>query len=164
MGIIHVRIDDRLIHGQVAAFWCNTLKAQRIMVANDLVAADELQKSVLRMVAPPGVATSIITKDRAAENIKAGKYDQERVMLILKNPGDALYLINLGVEIKSINVGNMAHKENTVQIKRSINVTREDIENFKKLNADGVELTSIMVPDEPKTNLMDYIEKLEKHR
>lgn len=164
MGIIHVRIDDRLIHGQVAAFWCNTLKAQRIMVANDLVAADELQKSVLRMVAPPGVATSIITKDRAAENIKAGKYDQERVMLILKNPGDALYLINLGVEIKSINVGNMAHKENTVQIKRSINVTQEDIENFKKLNADGVELTSIMVPDEPKTNLMDYIEKLEKHR
>lgn len=164
MGIIHVRIDDRLIHGQVAAFWCNTLKAQRIMVANDLVAADELQKSVLRMVAPPGVATSIITKERAAENIKAGKYDQERVMLILKNPGDALDLISLGVHIKAINVGNMAHNENTVQIKRSINVTQGDIQNFKKLNSDGVELTSIMVPDEPKTNLMDYIEKLEKHR
>lgn len=164
MGIIHVRIDDRLIHGQVAAFWCNTLKAQRIMVANDLVANDELQKSVLRMVAPPGVATSIITKERAAENINAGKYDEERVMLILKSPGDALDLIKLGVEIKSINVGNMAHNDRTVQIKRSINVTQEDIENFKRLNADGVTLTSIMVPDEPKTNLMDYIEKLEKHK
>lgn len=164
MGIIHVRIDDRLIHGQVAAFWCNTLGAQRIMVANDLVAADELQKSVLRMVAPPGVATSIIAKQKAAENIKAGKYDHERVMLILKSPKDALDLIKLGVEIKAINVGNMAHKENTIQIKRSINVTQEDIESFKKLNSDGVELTSIMVPDEPKTNLMDYIEKLEKHK
>lgn len=164
MGIIHVRIDDRLIHGQVAAFWCNTLKAQRIMVANDSVAVDDLQKSVLRMVAPPGVATSIITKERAAENIKAGKYNQERVMLILKNPRDALDLIDLGIEIKAINVGNMAHKENTLQIKRSINVTLEDIENFKKLNINGVELTSIMVPDEPKTNLMDYIEKLEKHK
>lgn len=164
MGIIHVRIDDRLIHGQVAAFWCNTLKAQRIMVANDLVANDELQKSVLRMVAPPGVATSIITKARAAENINAGKYDSERVMLILKSPGDALDLIKLGVEIKIINVGNMAHHDNTVQIKRSINVTQEDIENFKRLSEDGVTLTSIMVPDEPKTNLMDYIEKLEKHK
>jgi PTS system mannose-specific IIB component len=164
MGIIHVRIDDRLIHGQVAAFWCNTLNAQRIMVANDIVANDELQKSVLRMVAPPGVATSIITKDRAAENINAGKYDAERVMLILKNPKDALDLINLGVEIKIINVGNMAHHDNTVQIKRSINVTQEDIANFKKLNDDGVKLTSIMVPDEPATNLMDYIEKLEKHK
>ncbi len=164
MGIIHVRIDDRLIHGQVAAFWCNTLKAQRIMVANDLVANDELQKSVLRMVAPPGVATSIITKARAAENINAGKYDSERVMLILKSPGDVLDLIKLGVEIKTINVGNMAHHDNTVQIKRSINVTQEDIENFKRLSEDGVTLTSIMVPDEPKTNLMDYIEKLEKHK
>lgn len=164
MGIIHVRIDDRLIHGQVAAFWCNTLNAQRIMVANDSVAADELQKSVLRMVAPPGIATSIISKERAAENIKSGKYGKERVMLILKNPKDALDLINLGIEIKSINIGNMAHKENTVQIKRSINVTPEDIENFKKLNSAGVELTSIMVPDEPKTNLMDYLEKIEKHK
>ncbi|MDF2673627.1 MAG: mannose/fructose/sorbose transporter subunit [Clostridiales bacterium] len=164
MGIIHVRIDDRLIHGQVAAFWCNILKAQRIMVANDLVANDELQKSVLRMVAPPGVATSIISKDRAAENIKAGKYDAERVMLILKNPKDALDLINLGVEIKTINVGNMGHNDSTVQIKRSINVTKDDIENFKKLNSDGVKLTSIMVPDEPTTNLMDYIEKLEKYK
>ncbi len=164
MGIIHVRIDDRLIHGQVAAFWCNILKAQRIMVANDLVANDELQKSVLRMVSPPGVATSIITKDRAAENINAGKYDAERVMLILKSPRDALDLIKLGVEIKNINVGNMAHHDNTVQIKRSINVTQDDIENFKKLNTDGVKLTSIMVPDEPTTNLMDYIEKLEKHK
>lgn len=164
MGIIHVRIDDRLIHGQVAAFWCNTLGAQRIMVANDAVAADELQKSVLRMVAPPGVATSIIPKARAAENIKAGKYDRERVMLILKNPKDALDLIELGVEIKAINIGNMAHRDNTVQIKRSINVTPEDIENFKRLNSVGVELTSIMVPDEPKTNLMDLIEKLEKHK
>lgn len=164
MAIIHVRIDDRLIHGQVAAFWCNILKAQRIMVANDLVANDELQKSVLRMVSPPGVATSIITKDKAAENIKAGKYDTERVMLILKNPKDAIDLINLGVEIKTINVGNMGHNDSTVQIKRSINVTQEDIANFKKLNSKGVILTSIMVPDEPTTNLMDYIEKLEKHK
>lgn len=164
MGIVHVRIDDRLIHGQVAAFWCNTLGAQRIMVANDRVAVDELQKSVLRMVAPPGVCTSLITKEKAAANIKMGKYDNERVLLILKGPQDALDLIELGVKIDAINVGNMAHKEGTIQIKRSINVTQEEIDAFKKLNSMGVVLTSIMVPDEPKTNLMDYIEKAERRK
>ncbi|WP_051541870.1 PTS system mannose/fructose/N-acetylgalactosamine-transporter subunit IIB [Clostridium lundense] len=162
MGIIHIRIDDRLIHGQVAAFWCNSLKANRIMVANDAVAKDELQKNVLRMVAPAGVRTSIITKQTAATNIKAGKYDKERVLLILKSPQDALDLINLGVDIKSINVGNMAHKDRTIQIKRSINVTEADIENFKKLSALGIEITAIMVPDEPATSLMDYIKKANK--
>lgn len=162
MGIIHVRIDDRLIHGQVASFWCNSLGANRIMVANDKVANDPMQKSVLRMVAPAGVATSIITKEVAARNIKAGKYDAEKVFLILKSPKDALDLIGLGVNIKSINVGNMAHKDNTLQIKRSINVTDEDVENFKKLDSLGVELTSIMVPDESRSNLMDFIKKAGK--
>lgn len=161
MGIVHVRIDDRLIHGQVAAFWCNSMKINRIMVANDEVANNELQKSALRMVAPPGVNTSIITKEKAAANIKAGKYDAERVFLILKGPKDAIDLIKLGVNIKMINVGNMAHREGTVQIKRSINVTQDEIEAFKELNAMGVELTAIMVPDEPKTDLMALINKLQ---
>lgn len=162
MGIIHVRIDDRLIHGQVAAFWCNSLKANRIMVANDEVANDDMQKSVLRMVAPAGVRTSLITKEKAATNIKAGKYDAERVLLILKTPKDALDLINLGVDIKAINVGNMAHKDGTVQIKKSISVTDEDVENFNKLYEKGVELTSVMVPDEPHSNLMDFLKKYKK--
>lgn len=162
MGIIHIRIDDRLIHGQVAAFWCNSLRANRIMVANDVVANDDMQKSVLRMVAPTGVSTSIITKEVAARNIKAGKYEAERVLLILKSPKDALDLIELGVDIKSINVGNMAHHDGTIQIKRSINVTKEDIESFNKLYEKGVELTSIMVPDEPKSNLIDFLKKIQK--
>lgn len=162
MGIIHVRIDDRLIHGQVAAFWCNSLKANRIMVANDEVANDDMQKSVLRMVAPAGVRTSLITKEKAATNIKAGKYDAERVLLILKTPKDAIDLIDLGVDIKAINVGNMAHKDGTVQIKKSISVTDEDVENFNKLYERGVELTSVMVPDEPHSNLMDFLKKYKK--
>jgi len=162
VGIVHVRIDDRMIHGQVAAYWSNVLNINRIMVANDAVAVDEMQKSVLRMAAPSGVRTSLITKAVAATNIKAGKYDTERVLLILKNPKDALDLIELGVSIKSINVGNMAFKEGALSVKKSVNLFPGDIENFRQLNAMGVELTSIMVPDEPKSNLMDHINKATK--
>lgn len=162
MGIVHVRIDDRMIHGQVAAYWSNVLNISRIMVANDIVAVDDMQKSVLRMAAPSGVKTSLITKEVAATNIKAGKYDAERVLLILKNPKDALDLIKLGVVIKSINVGNMAYKEGTLSVKRSVNLSPEDIEIFRQLHLMGVELTSIMVPDEPKSDLMDHINKATK--
>ncbi len=64
-GIIHIRIDDRLIHGQVATMWTNNLGATRIMVINDEVANNDLQKSVLRMAAPSNVSTSIISRDTA---------------------------------------------------------------------------------------------------
>lgn len=157
--IIHIRIDDRLLHGQVVTFWSNSLKVSRLMVANDEVANDEMQKSILRMVAPSGVKTSLITKEKAATNILGNRYDGQRVMLILKNPKDAIDLMDLGLDIKEINVGNMAKRPNTTQIKRSISLTEEEVSQFKELDKRGVKLTSVMVPDESKTNLMDFVTK-----
>ena len=51
-GIIHVRIDDRMIHGQVATQWTNQLSANRIMVINNEVANDDVKKAVVRLAAP----------------------------------------------------------------------------------------------------------------
>lgn len=158
-GIVHFRIDDRLIHGQVATFWSNTLKVNRIMVINDQVANDEMQKSVLRMVAPAQIRTSIITKETAYKNITAGKYEGQRVLVIVKNPEDILDLIKMGLPVKEFNVGNMGAKSDTTQIKRSVSVTEENVKTFRELDSLGVEMTSIMVPDDPKTNIIDYINK-----
>lgn len=159
MGIVHVRIDDRLIHGQVVAFWCNSLKINRIMIASDKIASDEIRKSMLRMAAPPGIRTSIISIEKAANNIKAGKYNDQRVLLILEGPQDALALIDQGVEIETINVGNLAHKEGAIQIRSNIKVTQDEIESFKKLNEMGVKLITKMVPDDPDADFMDYLNK-----
>ena len=156
-GIIHIRIDDRLIHGQVAAFWSNILQATRIMVINDQVANDELQKKVLRMAAPTGIATSIITKEKAFANISAGKYSGQKVMVIFKNPEDILDLVEMGLPIKHVNVGNMGAKENTRAIKKSVNVTDEDIAAFEALGEKGVQLTAQMVPDDSDELLSKYL-------
>ena len=106
-GIIHIRIDDRLIHGQVATMWTNNLGATRIMVINDEVANNDLQKSVLRMAAPSNVSTSIISRDTAVKNISLGKYRGQRVFIVVKSPLDILHLVNNGLDIKKVNVGNM---------------------------------------------------------
>lgn len=159
-GIIHIRIDDRLIHGQVAARWSTGLGASRIMVANDQVAADEMQKGILRMVAPPGIATSIISKEKAATNILSGKYANQKVLLVLKSPKDALNLMDRGLEIKEINVGNMAKRDNTVQIKKSLSITKEEFEDFKELMNRGVRLTARMVPDESEVLLENFLSKV----
>lgn len=156
-GIIHIRIDDRLIHGQVAAFWSNTLQATRIMVINDEVASDEMQKKILRMAAPTGIATSIITKEKALNNIMAGKYKNQRVFVIFKNPHDILELIEKGLPIQKVNVGNMGAKEGTVAIKKSVNITDQDCVDFEKLMIAGIQLTAQMVPDESDEPLSKYL-------
>lgn len=156
-GIIHIRIDDRLIHGQVAMFWTNELSATRIMVINDEVANNNMQKSLLRMAAPANVATSIITKDKAVENISNNKYDGQRVFIVVKSPVDILYLVNHGLDIKSLNVGNMSGRDHTTSIRQNINVTDEEMHAFKELLDKGIEITTIMTPNDTLTYLKDQI-------
>ena len=159
---VHIRIDDRLLHGQVVAFWSNSLQISRVMVINDEVANDELQKTFLRMVAPANIRTSILTKEIAAKNILNDKYLGQKVMIIVKNPKDVLDLMDLGLDIKEVNVGNMASRKDTIQIKRSVSITNDELGNFLQLEKRGVLLTAMMVPDEGKNYLKDYLKKAVK--
>ena len=133
MDIVNVRIDERLIHGQVAAVWTNTLNATRIMVIDDMAAKDEIQKIALKMACPSTVKLSILPAEKAA---------------------DAGYMFPV------VNVGNMSNKHGSTQIKRSVSVTPEDVAAFRELNDRGVKFTAQMVPTEEKIDFMPLIKDL----
>lgn len=156
-GIIHIRIDDRLIHGQVATQWTNHLGATRIMAINDEVANNPTLKSVLRMAAPPNVSTSIITRETAANNIKSGKYKGQKVFIVVKSPEDILYLMDQGLDVKNVNVGNMSKREGTESIRPTVSVTPDEKEAFKELLNRGVEVTAVLVPNAEKVYLKDVL-------
>ncbi|MFI3618926.1 PTS system mannose/fructose/N-acetylgalactosamine-transporter subunit IIB [Enterococcus avium] len=156
-GIIHVRIDDRMIHGQVATQWTNQLNASRIMVINNDVANDDVKKSVVRLAAPPNVRTSIITKETALTNILAGKYAGQRVLVVAVSPVDVQFLIEQGLPITSVNVGNLSRREGTERIRPTINITDIERQAFKDLIDRGVEVTVVQTPRDAKEYLKDFI-------
>ena len=156
-GIIHIRIDDRLIHGQVATLWTNELGATRIMVINDEVANNEIQKTMLRMAAPSNVSTSLITEEKAVNNINNGNYKGQKVLVIVKNPETVVRLMDQGLDIKKINVGNMSTRENTHHIKPSVSITPEEEQAFRVLLDRGVEITAVMVPTDKMVYLKDLM-------
>lgn len=159
MGITAVRIDGRLIHGQVANLWTTKLGISRIMVVDDGVTTNAIEKSGLKLATPAGVKLSILSIEKAAANILAGKYESQRLLIIAKKPDRLLKLVELGVPIKKINVGNMSQSDESKSITRSINVLEEDIENFKKLNEKGVELVSQMVPSDREENFINLLKQ-----
>lgn len=159
MSITAVRIDGRLIHGQVANLWTTKLGINRIMVVDDGVTTNAIEKSGLKLATPAGVKLSILSIEKAATNILAGKYDSQRLLIIAKKPDRLLKLVELGVPIKKINVGNMSQSDDSKSITRSINVIEEDIENFKKLDENGVELVSQMVPNDREEKFMDLLKQ-----
>ena len=109
-NIVNTRIDERLIHGQVAGIWSTSLSTQRIIVANDEAATDPLQKSSLRMAAPSSMRLSVLGVEAAAKN--KGKYGKQRLFLLFKNPKAPLYRS----AIKTVNVGNMSYKEGAREV------------------------------------------------
>ena len=161
-GIVHVRVDDRLIHGQVANRWSTGLKVNRIMVIDDIIAASEHEKAVLRMAAPAGVNTSILSFEKASANIKAGNYKGQRVLLIVKKPEILVDLQKAGLALTQVNIGNLSNRFETVQIKRSISITASEEKAIKTLLDSGIKVTAQMVPDEPETSIEVFLKKAKR--
>lgn len=155
--IVNIRIDERLIHGQVASYWTNFLKASRIMVIDDGASKDEIQKMALKMACPPGVKLSILPIEKAANNIAENKYDGDRILIVMKGPEVLMKLWDYNFKPEVVNVGNMSSGIGTKQVKRSVNVTQKDIDDFTELNNRGMKFTAQMVPSEENIDFMKLI-------
>lgn len=155
--IVNVRIDERLIHGQVAGIWTTSLDTQRIIVANDEAAANPLQKSSLRLAAPSTMRLSVLPVKEAAKNINAGKYGKQRIFLLFKTPQDALEFVQAGGKLDTLNVGNMSYKEGAREVTKNIKVMPDEEEMFLTLAKKGVTITAQLVPNDPS---IDFIKKL----
>ncbi|MEG7631717.1 MAG: PTS mannose/fructose/sorbose transporter subunit IIAB [Enterococcus faecalis] len=156
-NIVNTRIDERLIHGQVAGIWSTSLSTQRIIVANDEAATDPLQKSSLRMAAPSSMRLSILGVEAAAKNIQSGKYGKQRLFLLFKNPKDVLRFIEAQGPIKTVNVGNMSYKEGAREVTKSIQVLPEEEQIFETIASKGVTVTAQLVPND---SVVDFMKKL----
>ena len=154
------RIDDRLIHGQVATRWTKETNVTRIIVVSDEVAADQVRKTLLTQVAPPGVTAHVVDIAKMLRVYNNPKYAGQRVMLLFTNPTDVERLVEGGVNITSVNIGGMAFRQGKTQVNNAVSVDEKDIEAFKKLNARGIELEVRKVSTDQKLKMMDLIGKV----
>lgn len=160
MKIGLVRIDDRLIHGQVATRWTKETNVNRIIVVSDEVAADNVRKTLLTQVAPPGVSAHVVDVAKAVRVYNNPKYASDRVMLLFTNPTDVLRLVEDDVKITSVNIGGMAYRQGKTQVNNAVSIDDKDIAAFNKLHERGIELEVRKVSTDTKINMMDLITKV----
>ncbi|NDO80123.1 PTS mannose transporter subunit IIAB [Citrobacter sp. NCU1] len=156
------RIDDRLIHGQVATRWTKETNVTRIIVVSDEVAADNVRKTLLTQVAPPGVTAHVVDVEKMIRVYNNPKYAGNRVMLLFTNPTDVERIVEGGVKITSVNIGGMAFRQGKTQVNNAVSVDDKDIAAFKKLNERGIELEVRKVSTDQKLKMMDLIAKVAK--
>lgn len=159
MMIALARIDDRLIHGQVATVWTKESKVKRIIVVNDDVAKDKVRSTMLKSVAPLGVSAHVVDVAKMIRVYNNPEYADERVMLLFTNPSDVLALIEGGVPLTSINVGGISHKEGKKMVSHAVAVDQKDIDAFKAIDAKGIELEVRKVSSDSRQAMMDLLKK-----
>lgn len=151
-NIVLTRIDNRLVHGQVAIQWCGSIGANLILVANDEAAGDKLHQSLMDMAAPSYAATRYWTLEQTISNIHKAS-PRQVIFVICENPQDVLTLVKGGVPIKKVNIGDMPMEEGKRRVASSVAVDDADIETFKELQRLGVELEIRRIPTESAENL-----------
>lgn len=155
-NILSTRIDNRLVHGQVGMTWVNSIQANLVLVANDEVANDEVQQNLMDMVLPEGVQSRYFTIEKTINVIHKASPAQ-KIFLVVRTPQDILRLVEGGVPIKYVNVGNLHFAEGKKQLSPTVSVDENDIETFKKIASHGAELDVRGVPSDKGKNFFDLL-------
>ena len=157
MEIAFCRIDDRLIHGQVATVWTKMTGCNRIMCVSDEVAADTMRKKLLLQVAPPGIKAYVIPVAKAIEAYKDPKYDSFKTLFLFTNPTDVLRAVKGGIPFKSVNLGGKCFKDGDTMISQAVAVNGDDVKALLELVNMGIEVEIRKLWNEPKGDLMEAL-------
>ena len=159
MEIQLIRIDDRLIHGQVVVGWVKALDIQRLVVVNDAIAKNTMQKTLMEMAVPAGLKVSFCTVDEAVGACGGGS-EKSRSLLLFSNPVDVVAYQDKGGSLSSVNVGGLHFGEGKKQVCKTVCVTTEDVDAFKTLKKRGIELEIRAVPGDLRESLEKYLPEL----
>ncbi len=151
------RIDERLVHGQVAFTWVPALGVDCLLIANDKVAKNEFMKLTLGLAKPAGTKLLIKSILEAILFLDDEKSKNLKVLVIINSVKDALALANEVAAIKSINFGGLRTKEGAKLISKAIAVSDDDINIIRELLGKGIELEIRQVPTDSKQMIENLI-------
>lgn len=160
MPVVHMRIDNRLIHGQVTVTWASSLNADHMIVCNDKVAKDPIQK-VMLPAAARGVKCSVLSVADTLAYCASPEAEKERIFIIAKFPADAMALLDGGLKPQEVNVGNQAPIPGTefTMVTKTCAVTKQDAAIYRAIAARGYPLTGRMMPSEGHTSFLEVLAK-----
>lgn len=159
LKMVLVRVDSRLLHGQVATAWTKSTQPNRIIVVSDAVSKDDLRKKLIEQAAPPGVKANVIPVEKMIEIAKDPRFGNTKALLLFENPQDVLRAVEGGVDIEEVNVGSMAHSVGKVVVSKVLSMGQADVDAFENLKAKGVKFDVRKVPNDSSANMEDILKK-----
>jgi len=162
MGVINlVRVDDRLIHGQVMTKWSKGMGTNALYVIDDETAADEFMKDIyISTNSSAGLKIKVFSVDEVIEEWNKDQFGSDKVILLLKTIANAKKLIESGVPVRQLNIGGIAKKANSTFVISTVGLTKADGDLLKEIADKSIEVYFQIVPDTKKVTLAEALKQL----
>ena len=150
MRVTVMRVDDRLIHGQIITRWIDYAEAKRILVVDDKAAGDAMQQMLLKLAVPSGIKLEILSKEEGIKRIQSDTTN-DNVLLLMRNPEQARQFLEMGFEIKTINIGNISNSKSETGRKKILDyiyLEEGDVAAMRALLKMGIQLDVRAIPTE----------------
>ena len=152
-----LRVDHRLLHGQVAFSWTNALGTACTLIANDCVPTDDIRKTTLKLSKPNGVKLVIKTVDDAIAAVNSGVTDKYKLFIIVESIHDAKRMVEGCASIRQVNLGGTKKTPDKKAISKFIFATEQDVADIRAMVQAGAEVELRQVPSDGKIKAQDVI-------
>jgi PTS system mannose-specific IIB component len=164
LNIVLVRVDSRLVHGQILEAWVPHVKAKCIIVVDDKVAGDSFFETVIRMAVPSDMEVIISSVDDFVQNYTYTHGTGKKTIVLFSNIADACNAFSRGFRFERLNIGNVYNNEYKICCSSSVFLCEEEISNIENmLKETGVFVELQRVPKGRAVNikeaLKDYWQK-----
>lgn len=141
-----VRVDDRLLHGQVIIGWGQMMGLNPVLLASDRVVKDASLAATFREIVPPELGGDVVTLADAAERWTRGDFKDKRAMIVVEAPVDALKLLHLGAPMKVLTLGGLHYREDREELLPYIFLSDWDRTTLEEIRKRGVKIICQDVP------------------
>lgn len=157
MGVELVRIDDRLVHGQVVVGWIPVIKASAVLVVSNSASTDPTQVTLMQLALPEGVSLRCLSISDAAAFVRAEEAQKERLLVLAPSPFEVLGMLDRGATFAKVNVGGMHYTAGRVQLGRAIFLSELDKEALREIGRRGAKLEGRAVPSDKELDILQMI-------
>jgi PTS system N-acetylgalactosamine-specific IIB component len=159
MSVVLARIDDRLIHGQVAVGWVHHLKADSILVLDDEAASDPWERDLVCASSPDPVRAEVHGVRAGVEEVRRGSQTGRRLIVLMRSVRSAVEAVRSGLPVKEINVGGLHHRPGTRSVLPYVYLDEKDESDFRTLAALGIKLWAQDLPGNRGSDLLTLLDR-----
>lgn len=152
-GVNLVRVDFRLIHGQVITKWRNKVNTEKIIVVNDQLAEDEFMADIYVMAAPPDVEVSVLSIQEFVVQAKKGSLNSGNILVLFKSIEDAVAVVDKGIKFEHVQIGGLGSGAGRTSVVKGISIDKNDVLNLQKIEDSGASVTFQVTPEEARLTL-----------